>query len=43
MTLSFILELLLSLLLAATLVYCIVLERRLAHGAGLQRRIEAVH
>jgi ABC-type transporter Mla subunit MlaD len=30
MTLSFILELLLSLLLAATLVYCIVLERRLA-------------
>ena len=30
MNLSFILELLLSLLLAATLVYCIVLERRLA-------------
>jgi len=30
MTLSFILELLLSLLLAATLAYCIVLERRLA-------------
>ncbi|MDE2135165.1 MAG: hypothetical protein KGM97_04800 [Alphaproteobacteria bacterium] len=30
MTLSFILELALSILLAATLVYCIVLERRLA-------------